>query len=130
MFFLSISVYSQKFKPTLDTNQICLPYSVAQQILLDLNNFDKLKEISETYKKEIFELNKKVDLLKKENDAMTEDQKLNKEIISEKNKSIEIYTSENADLKKENKRLKTKNGLYVIISAVVIAPLTYLATFK
>ena len=51
-------------------------------------------------------------------------------IISEKNKAIDIYKSENEDLKKENKRLKTKNGLYNIISAIIIVPLTYLAITK
>jgi hypothetical protein len=68
--------------------------------------------------------------LKKENDGWLEDNKLNKEIILEKNKTIEIYKSENDDLKKENKRLKTKNGLYNIISALIIVPLTYIALTK
>jgi hypothetical protein len=75
-------------------------------------------------------LNNKVLFLKKENDGWLEDNKLNKEIILEKNKTIEIYKSENDDLKKENKRLKTKNGLYNIISALIIVPLTYIALTK
>ena len=33
-------------------------------------------------------------------------------------------------LKKENKRLKTKNSLFNIISGIIIAPLTYYAIFK
>lgn len=126
--FLSVNLFSQK--TTIDTNQICVTYSVAQKILLDLNDYDRLKEVIVTYKSEIYELNNKVIYLNKENDAWLTEDKLNKEIISEKNKSIEIYKSENDDLKKENKRLKTKNGLYNIISAIIIVPLTYIAITK
>ena len=126
--FLSVNLFSQK--TTIDTNQICVPYSVAQKILLDLNDYDRLKEVIVTYKSEIYELNNKVIYLNKENDAWLTEDKLNKELISEKTKTIEIYKSENEDLKKENKRLKTKNGLYNIISAIIIVPLTYLAITK
>jgi uncharacterized membrane protein YgaE (UPF0421/DUF939 family) len=109
---------------------MCIPYPVAKQILLDLNNYDKLQEVVKTYKEEIYELNKKTQVLQKENDSWEKEDSLNREIIGEKNKAIDIYKSENEDLKKENKRLKTKNGLYNIISAVIIAPLTYLALLK
>lgn len=114
----------------IDTSEICMPYTVAQKILLDLNDYDKLKETIPTYQNEILQLNKKVDMLNKEKEAWKKEGELSKEIISEKNNSITIYKTENEDLKKENKRLKTKNGLYNIISAVIIAPLTYIAIFK
>jgi len=113
-----------------DTNQICMPYNVAQKILLDLNDYDKLKEIIPTYKQEISELNKKVEIINKENEAWKKDSELNKEIILGKNESIKIYQTENENLKKENKRLKTKNGLFNIISATIIVPLTYLLIIK
>lgn len=115
---------------SVDTSEICMPYTVAQKILLDLNSYDKLKETIPTYQNEILQLNKKVELLNKEKDAWRKEGELSKEIILEKNNSITIYKTENEDLKKENKRLKTKNGLYNIISAVIIAPLTYIAIFK
>ena len=115
---------------SVDTSEICMPYTVAQKILLDLNDYDKLKETIPTYQNEILQLNKKVELLNKEKDAWRKEGELSKEIILEKNNSITIYKTENEDLKKENKRLKTKNGLYNIISAVIIAPLTYIAIFK
>lgn len=126
--FLSVNLFSQK--PIIDTNEICMPYSVAQKILVDLNDYDKLKEVIVTYKNEIYQLNSKVTYLNKENETWKEDNRLNREIISEKNKAIEIYKSENEDLKKENKRLKTKNGLYNIISAIIIVPLTYIVITK
>lgn len=131
LFFVSTTTYSQNNKKvSVDTNKMCLPYDVAQKILLDLNDYDRLKEVVVTYKNEIYELNNKVIILRKENDAWLKEDELNKELISEKDKTIEIYKSENQDLKKENKRLKTKNGLYTIISAIIIAPLTYIAVTK
>lgn len=129
--FICVNGFAQTTKPfQLDTNDMCIPYPVAKQILIDLNDYDRLKEVVVTYKNEIYELNNKVLFLKKENDGWLEDNKLNKEIILEKNKTIEIYKSENDDLKKENKRLKTKNGLYNIISALIIVPLTYISLTK
>jgi len=113
-----------------DTSEICIPYGVAQKILLDLNEYDKLKELSKSYQNEIIQLDKKTEILKKENESLVKNNEYNEKIISEKNNVVKIYTSENEDLKKENKRLKTKNGLYTIISAVIIAPLTYIAIFK
>lgn len=129
--FLSFNGVSQTIKTQpIDTNNICIPYGVAQKILLDLNDYDKLKEVVITYKQEIYQLDSKIYLLKEQNNTWIEDNKLNREIILEKNKAIEIYKTENFDLKKENKRLKTKNGLLGFISAIIITPLTYIAIFK
>lgn len=130
-FFIVTNLYSQNSKKvTEDTSDICMPYSVGQKILLDLNNYDKLKEVVVTYKNEIYELNNKILFLNKEIDGWKKENNLNEEIISEKNQSIQIYKLENEDLKKENKRLKTKNGLFNIISGIIILPLTYYAVFK
>lgn len=129
--FLSINVFSQNKKQlVIDTNQMCIPYSVAQKILLDLNDYDRLKEVVITYNNEIYELNNKILILKKENEVWKQQDKLNSDLIVEKDKAIAIYTSENEDLKTENKRLKTKNGLYNIISALIIVPLTYIIVSK
>lgn len=126
--FLCLGFLSQKNNS--DTSQMCIPYPVAKQILLDLNNYDKLQEVVKTYKEEIYELNKKTQVLQKENDSWEKEDSLNREIITEKNKAIEIIKEENKDLRDENKRIKTKNTLYNIISAVIIAPLTYIALLK
>jgi len=126
--FLCLGFLSQKNNS--DTSQMCIPYPVAKQILLDLNNYDKLQEVVKTYKEEIYELNKKTQVLQKENDSWEKEDSLNREIIGEKNKAIEIIKEENKGLREENKRIKTKNTLYNIISAVIIAPLTYLALLK
>jgi len=126
--FLCLGFLSQKNNS--DTSQMCIPYPIAKQILLDLNNYDKLQEVVKTYKEEIYELNKKTQVLQKENDSWEKEDSLNREIIGEKNKTIEIIKEENKGLREENKRIKTKNTLYNIISAVIIAPLTYIALLK
>jgi len=126
LFFTVINLNSQvPQKPIVDTTKMCIPYNVVQQILLDLNEYDKLKEIVLTYENEIHELNGKIILQKKETEFWKEENKLNKEIISEKQKSVKIYKEENINLAKENKRLKTKNTLFNIIAGIIIAPLTY-----
>ena len=44
---------------------MCIPYDVVQKMLLDLNDYDKLKELSKLDKKEISELNNKIIFLEK-----------------------------------------------------------------
>lgn len=126
--FLSISVSGQK--GIKDTSEMSIPYSVAQKMLLDLNDYDRLKELSKLDKKEIVELNNKVELLNKVNQTWAEKDSLNKEIISETEEKVKIYKEENEQLRDENKRLKTKNTLFNIISGAIVAPLTYMVLFK
>jgi len=134
IFFISFVMVSfigeTQIKKTIDTSEICIPYGVAQKMLLELNEYDKLVELSKLDKKEIYELNSKIILLQKTNDSWQLKDSLNGQIIVQTEDKVKIYKEENKDLKKENKRLKIKNGLYNIISAVIIAPLTYLVIFK
>jgi hypothetical protein len=134
IFFISFVMISfvgeSQIKKTVDTSEICIPYDVAQKMLLDLNEYDKLKELSKLDKKEIYELNSKINFLEKTNDSWQVKNSLSGKIILQTEEKVKIYKEENEDLKKENKRLKIKNGLYNIVSAVIIAPLTYLVIFK
>lgn len=113
-----------------DTSSMSIPYSVAQKMLIDLNDYDRLKELSKLDKKEIVELNNKVELLNKVNQTWIEKDSLNKEIISDTEQKVEIYKEENEKLRDENKRLKTKNTIFNIIAGAIVAPLTYIALFK
>ena len=126
--FFSLTVSAQK--GIKDTSEMSIPYSVAQKMLLDLNDYDRLKELSKLDKKEIVELNNKVELLNKVNQTWVEKDSLNKEIISETEEKVKIYKEENEQLRDENKRLKTKNTLFNIISGAIVAPLTYMVLFK
>ena len=123
--------YSQTSKTIkVDTTQLCIPYDVAQKMLLDLNDYDKLKELSVLDKKEIYQLNNKILLLEKTNQTWQEKHSLSSVIIKETEQKVEIYKEENNNLNKEVKRLKTKNTLFNIISGAIIAPLTYMIIFK
>jgi hypothetical protein len=126
--FISLTLNAQK--GIKDTSEMCIPYSVAQKMLLDLNDYDRLKEMSKLDKKEIVELNNKIEMLKKVNQTWVEKDSLSKEIISETEEKVKIYKEENERLADDNKRLKTKNTIFNIISGAIIAPLTYLALFK
>lgn len=126
---LSFTIFSQTKKP-IDTTQMCIPYDVVQKMILDLNDYDKLKELSKLDKKEISELNNKIIFLEKTTDTCQQKDSLSNEIIKSNEEKFKIVESENKDLRSENKRLKIKNGLFNIISGVIIAPLTYIAIFK
>jgi hypothetical protein len=99
-------------------------------MLLDLNDYDRLKEISKLDKKEIVELTNKIDYLNKINQTWVEKDSLSKEIISETEEKVKIYKEENERLADDNKRLKTKNTIFNIISGAIVAPLTYIVFFK
>ena len=134
IFFISFVMISfigeTQVKKTADPLEICIPYDVAQKMLLDLNEYDKLKDLSKLDKKEIYQLNSKINFLEKTNDSWQVKDSLSGKIITQTEEKVKIYKQENEDLKKENKRLKIKNGLFNIVSAVSIAPLTYIAIFK
>ena len=100
--FVSINVYSQTSKSTkVDTTQLCIPYDVAQKMLLDLNDYDKLKELSVLDKKEIYQLNNKIFYLEKTNQTWQEKDSLSSVIIKETEQKVEIYKEENKNLNKE-----------------------------
>lgn len=126
--FLSMSLKAQKTNK--DTSEMCIPFSVAQKMLIELNDYDRLKELSKLDRREIIELNNKVTYLNKVNQTWSEKDSLSNEIIIKTEEKVEIYKKENEDLNKENKKLKTKNTIYNIISGAIIAPLTYLVLFK
>jgi len=131
IYFILIGFIAEaQVKKTTDTTQLCLPYNVAQKILLELNDYDKLKELSKLDKEEINGLNNKINLLEKTNNAWSEKDSLNDRIIKSNEEKFNIVETENKDLRKEKKRLKTKNGLFNIISAAIIVPLTYLLIIK
>ena len=101
--FISLTLNAQK--GIKDTSEMSIPYSVAQKMLLDLNDYDRLKEISKLDKKEIIELNNKIDYLNKINQTWVEKDSLSKEIISETEEKVKIYKEENERLADDNKRL-------------------------
>lgn len=127
---VGFNLSAQNLKSVKDTNEVCIPYDVAKKMLIELNDYDKLKELTKLDKQEIIELNKKVLFLEKINQSWEQKDSLSGQILIKTEEKVEIYKEENKNLAKENKRLKTKNTLYNIFSGLIIAPLTYIAIFK
>ena len=44
--FLMVTSLTMAQKGIEDTSEMCMPYSVAQKILLDLNDYDRVKQIN------------------------------------------------------------------------------------
>ena len=61
MLFLLVSLTSFGQIKKVDTTEICLPYSVGKQIMLDLNRLDSTTAILKLTETEVIELNKKID---------------------------------------------------------------------
>jgi hypothetical protein len=55
---------------------------------------------------------------------------LNKELIILGDEKFKIVEEENNDLKKEVKKMKLRNTVYNIVSAIIIVPLTYITLIK
>ena len=113
-----------------DTTEFGIPYSVAQKILLDLNDYDRIKELDKLNKKEIIELNNKISVLQNVNKSLNNLDSLNKELIILGDEKFKIVEEENNDLKKEVKKMKLRNTVYNIVSAIIIVPLTYITLIK
>jgi hypothetical protein len=96
-----------------------MPYEVGRQILLDLNECDKNKELLDVSKKEIKLLNNKI-VEKDSCDSITEKTKEKFEIVDEENKTLRDDIS----------KLKVKNTIFNIIGGAIIGGLTYIVVFK
>ena len=107
-----------------------MPYSVAQKILIDLNEYDKLKKLSELDRKEINELNNKIYFLDKTINTWKEKDSLSTQIATKTEEKFKIISDQNDDLRKEIKKLKVKNTVTQIISGVVLSTLTIFSILK
>jgi len=113
-----------------DTTQICFPYSVGKQIALDLNKLDQLTELVKLTEKELKETQNKVEVQSNiiETMELKED---NYELqIQKEEEKFKIVEEENNGLRKDIKKLKTKNTIIEIVGGAIIGALTYIAVFK
>lgn len=108
-----------------DTTEICLPYKVGKQIMLDLNKLDSTTAILKLTEEEVIELNKKIDLQQSVITIMEEKVKTSETIIQKTNEKFQIVDNINKDLTSDNKKLKRKNTIIQIVSGVIIGALTY-----
>jgi hypothetical protein len=113
-----------------DTTQMCFPYSVGKQIALDLNKLDQLTELVKLTEKELKETQNKVEVQSNiiETMELKED---NYELqIQKEEEKFKIVEDENNGLRKDIKKLKTKNTIIEIVGGAIVGALTYIVVFK
>jgi hypothetical protein len=128
IFVVNVS-FAQK-KPKTEPTEMSIPYDVAQKMLLDLNDYDRLKELSKLDKEEIKQLNNKILFLEKTINTWEQKDTLNKEIISNVEQKFKIVNDQNDELRKEVKKLKAKNTITQIVSGALITTLTVFSIMK
>jgi hypothetical protein len=113
-----------------DTTKMCFPVSVGKQIMLDLNELDRLKKQSELDKKENTQLENKV--IKEEGVIKFLEQKdsTSQVIIKDTEQKVVLLEEDNKDLRRDIKRIKTKNTIIEIVSGAIVGALTYIMVFK
>lgn len=119
-----VSILSQTTKKE-DTTEICIPYKVGKQIMIDLNKLDSTSAILKLTKDEVVELNKKIEVQKSIIITMEEKIKTSEIIIQKTNDKFQIVDNINKDLTSDNRKLKRKNTIIQIISSAIIGGLTY-----
>ena len=123
--FLLVSMTSFSQIKKVDTTEICLPYSVGKQIMLDLNRLDSTTAILKLTETEVIELNKKIDAQQGIIGNLEDKVKMSDTIIQKTNEKFDIVDKINKNLTVENKKLKRKNVIIEIVSGVLIGALTY-----
>ena len=124
MLFLLVSLTSFGQIKKVDTTEICLPYSVGKQIMLDLNRLDSTTAILKLTETEVIELNKKIDAQQGIIGNLEDKVKMSDTIIQKTNEKFDIVDKINKDLVTDNKKLKRKNVIIEIVSGILIGALT------
>lgn len=121
-------LFGQKL-PANDSSEVCFPYNVGQQILLDLNDYDRVKEILVLTENEVDTLELKIKKQEGVIKFLESKDTTYKEIIGEKDEKFKIVDTENKNLRDDIHKLKTKNTIIEIVAGVLIASLTYVQFF-
>lgn len=124
--FLSIAQKDLK----VDTNTICVPTIVGKQILLDLNELDRLKDNEKLTKKEISELEKKVVKQDSIISKLTQKDVNNQLIVKGVEEKYKLVEEDNKNLRKELKWIGIKNNIIEIVSGALMASFVYIELFK
>lgn len=127
---LVVNVSFSQQKPKSEPAEMSIPYDVAQKMLLDLNEYDRLKELSKLDKEEIKQLNNKVLYLEKSINTWEQKDSLNKEIVANVEEKFKIVSDQNEDLRDEIKKLKVKNTFTQIMSGALLTTLTVFSIIK
>jgi putative ubiquitin-RnfH superfamily antitoxin RatB of RatAB toxin-antitoxin module len=125
MLFLLVSLTSFSQIKKVDTTEICLPYSVGKQIMLDLNRLDSTTAILKLTETEVIELNKKIDAQQGIIGNLEDKVKMSDTIIQKTNEKFDIVDKINKNLVTDNKKLRRKNVIIEIVSGILIGALNY-----
>jgi hypothetical protein len=123
--FLLVSLTSFGQIKKVDTTEICLPYSVGKQIMLDLNRLDSTTAILKLTETEVIELNKKIGAQQGIIGNLEDKVKMSDTIIQKTNEKFDIVDKINKNLVTDNKKLRRKNVIIEIVSGILIGVLTY-----
>jgi len=128
--FLTFSLFGFGQKINVDTSAICFPTEVAKEVLKDLNELDKLRKTNILDKKEIEEFEKKV----KDQDSiiskLEQKDKTNEILVKSTEEKYKLLEEDNKDLREQIKKVKIKNNIIEIVSAVIFSTITYIQLFK
>lgn len=113
-----------------DTTEICLPYVVAKQIMLDLNRLDSTTTMLKLSEDQIIELDKKIELQVSIINVMEEKIKTSNTIVGKTNEKFQIVDNINKELTSDIKKLKRKNTITQIVSGIIVGGLTYIIISK
>ena len=130
MLLLVLPVMAFSQKGNVDTTTICIPYDVAKQIALDLNRLDSLTAVHKLTITELFQTQKKVDVQGIIITTMEQKEKNYDLQITKEKEKFAIVETQNEDLRKQVKKLKTKNTFIVIIGGALLTALTVLSVLK
>lgn len=129
---LLLSIHTLGFTQTnkIDTTELCFPVEVGRQILIDLNDCDRTKEILKLTEKEVIQLNNKI--IQKDNIIRSLNLKdsLSSVVMVKTEEKFKIVYDENEKLRKDIKTMKTKHTIIQAVTAFFAATLVYIIAFK
>lgn len=129
--FLVISfVGFSQTKITEDTNFVCLPKNIAKKVLSDLNELDRVKKQLFLFEKETYQLELKINKQDSTIMDLTKKDENNKIIISSVEEKYKLVEEDNKDLRKEIKRLNTRNTIVEIVSGSILTAITFIQIYK
>lgn len=114
----------------IDTTKLCFPVEVGRQILLDLNECDKNKELLKLTEKEVVELNNKITQKDSIITSLNQKDSLSSVIITKTEEKFKIVNDDNEKLRKDMKKMRTKHIIVESITGFISATLIYIIAFK
>lgn len=113
-----------------DTTNLNVPVWVGKEILLDLNELERLKKIEIESNKEITELEKKILIQEKSISTLEETNSHSLRIIGLTEEKVNLLDGENKQLRIDIGKVRTKHTVIEIFGVAIIGALTYILVFK